>query len=212
MIALGVLALSAALSQASTPPPAAPNPCYNIIQNVWDPRFTPGQRWSYHPRPVDEGSTLIITKIDQVPGIGLVVQVDVSNVDYMDIPMRYKINIRTEHIAIRRDSLNASVLQMVGIRQLPYDSGFYAKWQSDCVGRTVSTSVTDTITALQAQFCAENVRSTSIPACKQPPKPAPTPPNPASPTSTPPSSAQPALAPIPTPTPSDTTAHPSLRP
>ena len=211
MIALGILALSAALSQASTPPPAVPNPCDNIIQNVWDTRFTPGQRWSYNHRLVDEGSTLIITKIDQVPGIGLVVQADVSKVNYWNTPTRRYMPVSsTEHIAIRRDSLDASVLEMVGIVQQPYDSGFYAKWQSDCVGRTVSTSVTDTITALQAQFCAENVRNTSIPACKQPPKPpakpptAPTPPAPpATPPPTPPSSAPP--------TP-DTIAQPSLRP
>jgi hypothetical protein len=196
MLAITLLAFAAAAPRAQEL-----NPCDNVIQNVWDPRFTPGQRWSYHARPVDEGSTLIITKIDQVPGIGLVVQVDVDKVDYWNTPThRYMPFNITEHIAIRRDSLDASVLQMVGIVLDPYDSGYYAAWQNDCVGRTVSTSVTDTITALQAQFCAQHVKNTSIPACKQPPKP---PAKPSTTVSTIPTS-QSSAPPTPSPTPSPT--------
>ncbi len=130
------------------------NPCASgYTQNVWDQRFEPGQRWSYSTRPQDKGSTLTILKIDEVPGIGTVVQIVVDNVLFDDAPERY----RTESphnvsLAMRRDSLDASVTSMLGIIQVPSRPDHYDQWQNNCNGLTYATSVADTMQTLQHAF------------------------------------------------------------
>jgi hypothetical protein len=141
--------------QAAAPAAHTPKPCDTYTQNVWDPRFNPGQRWTYRTRPVDAGSTLTITKIDDVPGIGLVVQIDVDNVDFVDPAANPEFrHFTTQHFAIKRDSLDASVLNMLQIVTLPYDPLTYKWWHNDCVARTYSSTVADTLWLLQAQHCA----------------------------------------------------------
>src|SRR5258708_12975549 len=93
----------------------ASNPCAaGYTQNVWDPRFTPGQRWSYHARPLDKDSTLTITKIDYVPDIGFVVHIDVDHVDFDDIPGdRPHNNSRRQHFPFPLHSPNSTALQIL---------------------------------------------------------------------------------------------------
>ncbi len=171
-----ILAITLLAFAAQSPQPQEPNPCDNYIQNVWDPRFTPGQRWSYHARPVDAGSTLTITKIDDVPGIGLVIQIDVDHVDFFDRPPRPRGNNgTTQHFAIRRDSLDTSVLDMLEIVSLPYDPWSYHWWHNDCATRTYATTVADTIQLLQARYCAVAANGKPVPACIPAPKPSPPP-------------------------------------
>jgi len=121
----------------------------DYTQNVGDLRFTPGQRWSYRSRPGDAGSTLTITKIDDVKAIGLVLQIDVDNVKFDDPTPNAHGNTVTQHLAIKRDSLDASVLSMLQIVSLPYDPWTYKWWQNDCVARTYSTTVADTLVQIQ---------------------------------------------------------------
>jgi hypothetical protein len=149
-----------------------PNVGDHVTRNVWDPRFIPGQRWNYRSRPVDAGSTLIITKIDDVPGVGPVVHIEVDHVNFYDRPpTSHGNNTGTQRIAIKRDSLDASVLNMLGIVALSDDSSSYLRWHMNCVGLTYSTTVADTLTALHAEHCAataqKNVRSS--PACEPDP-------------------------------------------
>jgi hypothetical protein len=188
IFAITVLALAAV-----TPLAQEPDVCDHVTRNVWDPRFTPGQKWSYRSRPVDAGSTLTITKIDDVPGIGVVVHVDVDHVDFFDVPPRARgNNTGTQSLAIRRDSLDASVLEMLGIIALSNDSSSYLRWHMNCIGLTYSTTVADTLTALQSEYCVavakENRRH--VPACTPIPHPSipgNAPPIPLLPTSPPPS-------------------------
>jgi len=175
IFAITVLALA-----AGTPLAQEPDVCDHVTRNVWDPRFTPGQKWSYRSRPVDAGSTLTITRIDDVPGIGVVVHVDVDHVDFFDLPPRARgNNTGTQYLAIKRDSLDASVLEMLGIVALSNDTSSYLRWHMNCVGLTYSTTVADTLTALQAEYCGvrtqKNVRP--APACAAGPNPS-TPPTP----------------------------------
>ena len=133
------------------------NPCAaGYTQNVWDPRFTPGQRWSYHARPIDKDSTLTITKIDYIPDIGFVVHIEVDHVDFVDIPGdRPHNNYRREHFAIRRDSLDASVLEILGISQVAGLPRNYSSWQANCGGLTYGTTVADTLKTLQDEYLAK---------------------------------------------------------
>ena len=130
------------------------NPCASgYTQNVWDPRFEPGQRWSYSARPQDKGSTVTILKIDEVPGIGTVIQIVVDGVLFDDSPERYRSYDRhSESLAIRRDSLDTSVTAMLGITQVPSRPDHYDQWQNNCNGLTYATTVADTMQTLQDAF------------------------------------------------------------
>ncbi len=140
MIALAAIALSFSLYQA----PAVNACAHGYAQNVWDPRFSPGQRWSYRNRPQDKDSILTIFKIDDIPDIGMVVHIKVDNVSFDQGH-----NTHTEYFAIRRDSLDASALEMRGITQVPSTPNLYAQWQENCGGLTYSGTVADTVRALQ---------------------------------------------------------------
>jgi hypothetical protein len=148
---IATFALAAALQQ-----PAISNPCANgYTQNIWDPRFTPGQRWSYRARPLDKDSTLTITKIDYVTDIGVVVHITVDHVDFEDTPGdRPHHNDRRESFAIRRDSLDASVLDILGISQVAGPPNYYS-WQINCGGLTSPSTVADTLKTLQEVYLAK---------------------------------------------------------
>jgi hypothetical protein len=163
IVPLVLLAFAAA---ASTELPPFENPCANgYTENVWDPRFAPGQQWSYHNRPIDEGSTFIITKIDDVPGIGIVIQIDVLDVDIIDEPgiSRPHNNGYRLSLAMRRDTLDASALQMLRIVQtVGPPSGEYQRWKKNCGGLTYATSIADSIQAEHEAYLARLRTQTRI--------------------------------------------------
>jgi hypothetical protein len=162
ILAITLLAFAAAIPQTREP-----NPCDNIIQNVWDPRFNPNERWSYRARPADKGSTITITKIDNVPSIGFVIHFKVDHVTFSYDTMRG--NERTHHrgpddqtlyLAMHRDSLDASAIQRVGIVPEPEPSSTYHKWLDSCDALSYKTTVADTIQKLQdaywVKWCDDN--------------------------------------------------------
>jgi hypothetical protein len=152
---IAILALVFAAPQSATE-----NPCANsYTQNVWDPRFTPGQHWSYRARPLDKDSTLTIIKIDYVPDIGIVVHIMVDHVDFEDKPGdRPRNNGRTEYFAIRRDSLDASVLDVLNVSEIVEPPNIYNRWQANCAGLTYSSTVADTLQTLQDVYQARQAQ------------------------------------------------------
>jgi hypothetical protein len=152
MIALGVLAFATLFPQSTVS-----NPCDNYTQNVWDPRFTPGQRWQYRSRAVDEGSSLTVYKIDDVPGIGIVVHIMVDHVDFIDRQKAQGNNGWILFLDMRRDSLDASVIKQLGIvpTSTPEE---YKKWQANCGALTYATTVADTVKILQDEYQANIIK------------------------------------------------------
>jgi hypothetical protein len=148
------IALLAFAAQPQTP---EPEPCPNLIRNTWDPKFSPGQKWTYYSRPQDTGSTLTIGEIDDVPGIGFVVHIVV------DAPTKYPkgtpdnlpLTHEISHFAIRRDSLDSSVLQVVDNVRIPDMTTTHPYWRAHCAAQTYSGTVADTLTLLDFQRCAE---------------------------------------------------------
>src|SRR5580698_9548884 len=132
------------LAFAPTPFAQESDACNHVIRNVYDFRFAPGERWSYRTRPKEQSSTLIITTIDDVPGIGYVVQIAVDHT-FLGI----------QRFAIRRDALDASALEKLEIVDLVIDGPSYVKWHMNCLGLTFGTTVADTITSLEAQYCSD---------------------------------------------------------
>jgi hypothetical protein len=139
------------------------NPCVNgYTENVWDPRFTPGQRWTYRNRPVDKDSTFLINKIDQVPDVGVVIQITVERADVSkdrsDAPTKgYSGSVP---IAIRRDSLDASSLEPIGIAQAQVPPPNYGAWKKNCQGLTYGSTLADAVQTEHEAYLAR--RSTAI--------------------------------------------------
>jgi hypothetical protein len=154
LLTLGVLAFATLL-----PPSTANTPCENYTQNIGDPRFTPGQKWQYRSRSVDKGSTLTITKIDNVPGIGIVVHIVVDHITFRYPPELHGglIEGQTLSLAMRRDSLDASVIKMLGIVETSTNDD-YKKWQTNCGALTYATTVADTVKILQDEYQADIIK------------------------------------------------------
>jgi hypothetical protein len=158
ILPFALLALAALQQQ-----PPISNPCAaGYTENVWDPRFTPGQHWSYHARPIDKDSTLFITKIDYVPELGVVLQILVDHVDFEDKPGDRPINnYRRESMAIRRDSLDSSVLTLLGIIGTTGSPANYGLWTKNCGGLTYATTVADTLKTLQDAYIDQQFTCTT---------------------------------------------------
>jgi hypothetical protein len=158
ILPFALLALAALQQQ-----PPISNPCAaGYTENVWDPRFTPGQHWSYHVRPIDKDSTLFITKIDYVPELGVVLQILVDHVDFEDKPGDRPVNnYRRESIAIRRDSLDSSVLTLLGIIGTTGSPANYGLWTKNCGGLTYATTVADTLKTLQDAYIDQQFTCTT---------------------------------------------------
>jgi hypothetical protein len=155
ILPFALLALAALQQQ-----PPISNPCATgYTENVWDPRFTPGQHWSYRARPIDKDSTLFITKIDYVPELGVVLQILVDHVDFGP-----KYGDHQEAIAIRRDSLDSSVFKLLGIIETTGSPKNYGEWTKNCGGLTYATTVADTIKALQEAYLDRLLISTTTAA------------------------------------------------
>lgn len=213
-----VLALALlAFQTAAAPAPQEPNPCNSVTRYVWDPKFKPGQKWAYHSRPTDVGSTVTISEIDSLPGTGIVVHVVVDHLDpHLGSPtpsMNYP-RVGTERFAINRDSLDASVTEMLDNVRIP-DPGGYAYWLAHCLAETHATTVADTLSFFDFERCEQDLRReqqlklphrSSLPcrveADPQIPSPVPAKPQPTS---------SPAL-PTPSATPKSIAAAPSPRP
>jgi hypothetical protein len=175
IFAIPLLAFAAALPQA-LPPTEEASPCSHGTRYYWDGRFSPGQRWAYHSRSVDAGSVVTIVEIDNVPEIGEVVHVIVDRVGSVGGKSRTW-NLGVEHFAIKRDSLDASVVQLIDSVPAPTVGPEYLNWHRNCVALTYATTVADTLTTLGQLRCEQQAKHSTYPpqSCKI---------NPASPTPT----------------------------
>lgn len=212
-----ILAITLLALAAQTSPLQEPEPCDYIKQYMWDPKFTPGQKWIYYSRPSDIGSTITIAEIDDVPTLGFVVHIVVDNVNtlYVDHVSSTKTVNRivpggTEHFAIQRDSLASSVIQVVDNVPIPVLSYTYSNYRAHCVTLTYTTTVADTLTLMetiraaktQAKRCEQLAKTMTHPPppCKpsvRPSDPPPTPTFPPMPTSAPLLTPPPAASPSP---------------
>jgi len=98
-------------TQAVTPSPTGLNPCSNVTRHVQDPRFAPGQRYSYQTRPQDVGSTLTIMEIDQVPQLGIVLWVSVDHFHMPVLPAGGPDRFANGGFPVTRDALEASSIR-----------------------------------------------------------------------------------------------------
>jgi hypothetical protein len=201
-----ILAITLLAFAAQPPQPQTPNPCDSIKPNVWDPKFTPGQKWAYYSRPNDVGSTVTIAEIDDVPTIGFVVYVLVDNLGTLRVDQINGKTVKrlmpggTEHFAIERDSLASSVTDLIDNVRIPILDYHYSNYRAHCIAQTYATTVADTLTMLDLLRCEQAARHTPLPLrpCQTTPSQStasPSRPAPSPPTSAPPSPAPSANSP-----------------
>ena len=112
-----------------------------------DAQFRPGQKWGYHTRPGDEGSTLIILKIEELPKLGVVVHIAVDGARFRS---RNGASTPIGHLSFARAAVAASVTKLLADKvSIPDFADGYARWKADH-GGIWAGSVAETIAALDA--------------------------------------------------------------
>ena len=120
-------------------------------QAATDPKFSPGQLWSYHTRKGEESSTITILRVESLPKIGVIVHVRIEGIHLKNCsggPSPTSIG----HSPISREALDQSVTkQLEQRRALPdYEAG-YNKWRQAC-GGVYTISVADVLKADEETF------------------------------------------------------------
>ena len=77
------------------------------LEPAADSRFQPGQVWHYHTRPGEEGSLVLVGKVDRGPEVGRIVHVKVVGVSVVRQSMAPANEI--SHIPMAESALAASV-------------------------------------------------------------------------------------------------------
>jgi hypothetical protein len=120
---------------------------------ITDPKFAPGQVWSYKARSGEESSTVTILRIEKTPKLGTIVHIRIDGIHLKNCTGGASPRL-IEHAPFTRAALDASVTTEVGsVSKLPdYDAG-YQDWLSHCDG--VYTIPVDRMVAIDdAQFSA----------------------------------------------------------
>ena len=120
-------------------------------QAATDPKFSPGQVWSYRMRKGEESSTVTVLRIESLPKIGVIVHVRISGIHLKNCsegPSPENIG----HAPISREALDRSVTKLIEQgRTLPdYEEG-YNQWRQAC-GGVYTISVADVVQADEQTF------------------------------------------------------------
>jgi hypothetical protein len=123
--------------------------CPTLEANVADPRFKPGQVWTYRTRPGETSSTLTILQVDHLDKVGIVIHVRVDGL-LMHNPAGDLVPF-IEHMPFTRDAMLISVTRQVRRESsIPTLEG-YERWRSDC-GGVYSISVADAVAVADKTF------------------------------------------------------------
>lgn len=138
MLAGALLACAPALAQARS--------CPGLVTGVTDAKFSPGQVWSYEPRPGEGNSLLTILRIDELGKRGVVIHVRVDGLQAHNA--RGELVPSVEHMPFSRDALLGSVRKLVRTSaSLPTLEGLEA-WQDAC-GGVYTISVRDAVAVME---------------------------------------------------------------
>ena len=123
MLALSSVALALGLLACGGEKPAGKRPGLD--------RFQVGQRWDYHTRFQDRGSTLVILRLETLPDIGRVVHVSVQGVRMLEPGQGRAYSNVIPHMPFSLDALDRSVTRLVGVEStLPPFEERYDQWKA----------------------------------------------------------------------------------
>lgn len=115
-----VAAIAVALAFSTVPPAVAGEPV----------RFSAGQRWAYQTRPQDQGSTLIVLRVDDAGASGRIVHVALGGLSIKNPLSPDGRSTTVRHMPFEEAALRRSVTELLadGVPVPPYEEG-YAMWR-----------------------------------------------------------------------------------
>lgn len=122
-IAYGTMCGAAAENGTPCPEPAPAS----------DPKFAPGQVWTYHTRPSEPNASLTVLKLESLPKIGLVVHVRLDGIRLHNCsggPEPTEIG----HAPFAREALDRSVVKLIRTGGVPPFEAGYQNWREACGG------------------------------------------------------------------------------
>ena len=123
MICYAVTCRGAVPGSAPCPEPAASS----------DPKFAPGQVWTYHSRETEPNATLTLLKVETLPKIGVIVHIRLDGIRLHNCsggPEPTEIG----HAPFTRDALDRSVVTLIRTGDVPPFQEGYSRWRHDCGG------------------------------------------------------------------------------
>jgi hypothetical protein len=116
--------------------------------------FEPGERWSYHTRPEDPDSTLIIGRVEEFPNLGTVIHISVVDVNIRSPRAPGGLTHVVHHMPISPEALRASVIQRSGTGSpSPQFADGYQIWRTaveDGKGGAFSISVREAVEGFES--------------------------------------------------------------
>ena len=120
-------------------------------QAATDPKFSPGQVWSYRTRKGEESSTITVLRVETFPKVGVIVHVRIDGITVKNCsggPSPTSI----AHAPISREALDRSVTKLLEQRRaLPDYMHGYNEWRQAC-GGVYTISVADVLKADEEAF------------------------------------------------------------
>lgn len=129
----------------------ASKPCAEPITST-DPKFSPGQVWTYHNRETEPSSTLTILKVETLPKIGAVIHIRIDGIRLRSCaggPEPKEI----EHAPFAREALDRSVVRLIRTGEVPPFQEGYSRWRHDC-GGVYTLTVADMVAVDEQTFSA----------------------------------------------------------
>lgn len=79
--------------------------------------YAEGQVWTFHPRPGEDGATLLINRIESHPKLGEIFHVSVFGVRLDNPVIAGAVITELPHFPVSRETLDKSCLQLQGMRE-----------------------------------------------------------------------------------------------
>jgi hypothetical protein len=91
--------------------------------------YKAGQVWSYHHRPGDDGSTVLIDRVESVPNLGTIYHVSVLQIHVKDPTGSIRV-VDLPHCPVSSTTLDISLVALIG-KRAPYESYMqgYTEWR-----------------------------------------------------------------------------------
>ncbi len=79
-------------------------------------RYTEGQVWTFHPRPGEDGATLLINRVESHPKLGEIFHISVFGVRLDNPVVPGAVITDLPHFPVSRETLDKSCLELQGTR------------------------------------------------------------------------------------------------
>jgi hypothetical protein len=123
-------------------------------QTATDPKFSPGQLWSYRTREGEESSTVTVLRVETLAKIGVIVHVRIEGIHLKNCSGGAS-PTSIGHAPMSREALDRSVTKLLEERRaLPHYQEGYNEWRQAC-GGVYTISVADVIKADEEAFNSE---------------------------------------------------------